>query len=138
MTAPCSQRHADIPTTAWAMLASATAGAGAAGLSDVVYRQLVVDRRDTIEGCGSPTAPQPMPSTPTSPAARSRQAAPTPPRRPARWSSPFLGLLARVEQRQRDHLRRRGLGLGRLLSPGIGRPGGVFAIVSGQGAARGR
>src|SRR5215472_8154012 len=48
-----------------------------------------------------------------------------------------IGLLARVEQRQRDHLRRRGLGLGRLLSPGIGRPGGVFAAVSGQGAAPG-
>jgi hypothetical protein len=63
------------------MLAPVTAGAGAPGLSDVIYRQLVVDRRDTIEECGSPTAPRPTPSASTSPAARSRQAAP--PSRPA-------------------------------------------------------
>jgi len=47
MTAPCSQRHADVPTTAWAMLAPATAGAGCARAVRVVYRQLVVGRRDS-------------------------------------------------------------------------------------------
>ncbi len=50
-------------------------------LSDVVYRQLVLDQRGTIESCGSPTTPPPMRSTSTSPARRSRPAAP--PSRPA-------------------------------------------------------
>jgi transposase len=45
-------------------------------LSDVVYRQLVLDQRGTIESCGSPTPPPPTPSTSTSPARRSRPAAP--------------------------------------------------------------
>jgi transposase len=55
-------------------------------LSDLVYRQLVADRRGTIESCGSPTTPPPTQSTSTSPAARSRQAAP--PSRPARRPRP--------------------------------------------------
>jgi transposase len=50
-------------------------------LSDAVYRQLVLDRRGTIEACGPPTTPRPMRSTSTSPASRSRRAAP--PSRPA-------------------------------------------------------
>lgn len=66
-------------------------------LSDVVYRQLVLDRRGTIEACGSPTTPQPMQSTSTSPASRSRRAAP--PSRPAplltsKGSSPWTGKTA--------------------------------------------
>jgi len=36
-------------------------------LSDVVYRQLVVDNRGRIEGCGSPMTARPTPSTSTSP-----------------------------------------------------------------------
>jgi transposase len=62
-------------------------------LSDVVYRQLLADRRGTISTCGSPTTPQPTRSTSTSPATRSQRAAPPcrPPRRPAspdssRWT----------------------------------------------------
>jgi transposase len=50
-------------------------------LSDLVYRQLAADAHGTIGACGSPTTPQPMPSTSTSPASRSRRAAP--PSRPA-------------------------------------------------------
>jgi transposase len=54
-------------------------------LSDLVYYQLLADRRGTIEACGSPTTPPPTRSTSTSPATRSRRAAPPsrPPRRPA-------------------------------------------------------
>ena len=50
-------------------------------LSDVAYRQLVADAQGRIGACGSPTTPQPTPSTSTSPASRSRRAAP--PSRPA-------------------------------------------------------
>jgi transposase len=54
-------------------------------LSDLVYYQLLADRRGTIKACGSPTTPPPTRSTSTSPAARSRRAAPPskPPHRPA-------------------------------------------------------
>jgi transposase len=54
-------------------------------LSDLVYYQLIADRRGTIGTCGSPTTPPPTRSTSTSPAARSHPAAPPsrPPRRPA-------------------------------------------------------
>jgi transposase len=52
-------------------------------LSDLVYYQLLADRRGTIEACGSPTTPPPTRSTSTSPAARSRRAAP-PSKRPPR------------------------------------------------------
>jgi hypothetical protein len=66
-------------------------------LSDVVYRQLVLDRRGRIEACGSPTTPRPMRSTSTSPATRSAQAAP-PSRRatlpPSTGSSPWTGKTA--------------------------------------------
>jgi transposase len=66
-------------------------------LSDAVWRQLVLDRRGRIEGCGSPTTPRPMRSTSTSPASRSRRAAPPP--RPAplpasTGSSPWTGKTA--------------------------------------------
>ena len=47
-------------------------------LSDLVYYQLLADRRGTIGTCGSPTTPPPTRSTSTSPAARSRRAAPPP------------------------------------------------------------
>ena len=50
-------------------------------LSDLVYRQLAADRQGRIESCGSPTTPAATPSTFTSPASRSRRAAP--PSRPA-------------------------------------------------------
>jgi transposase len=50
-------------------------------LSDVAYRQLVADAQGRIGACGSPTTPRPTPSTSTSPASRSRRAAP--PSRPA-------------------------------------------------------
>jgi transposase len=66
-------------------------------LSDLVYRQLLADRRGTIEGCGSSTTPPPTRSTSTSPASRSHQAAPPcrPPRRPApRDSSRWTGKTA--------------------------------------------
>jgi transposase len=54
-------------------------------LCDLVYRQLLADRRGTIEGCGSPTTPPPTRPASTSPASRSHRAAPPcrPPRRPA-------------------------------------------------------
>jgi transposase len=54
-------------------------------LSDLVYYQLAADRRGTIEACGSPTTPPPTRSTSTSPASRSRRAAPRcrPPHQPA-------------------------------------------------------
>jgi transposase len=62
-------------------------------LSDLVYYQLIADRRGTIGACGSPTTPPPTRSTSTSPATRSHRAAPPsrPPRRPApagssRWT----------------------------------------------------
>jgi len=62
-------------------------------LSDLVYYQLLADRRGTIGACGSPTTPPPTRSTSTSPATRSHRAAPPsrPPRRPApagssRWT----------------------------------------------------
>jgi transposase len=45
-------------------------------LSDIVYRQLVLDRRGTIAGCGSPTTAGPTPSTSTSPATSSRLGVP--------------------------------------------------------------
>jgi transposase len=58
-------------------------------LSDLVYHQLLADRRGTIGTCGSPTTPPPMRPTSTSPATRSRQAVPPsrPPRRPAQMGS---------------------------------------------------
>jgi transposase len=54
-------------------------------LSDVVDRQLLAGQRGTISTCGSPTPPQSARSASTSPATRSRRAAPPsrPPRRPA-------------------------------------------------------
>lgn len=52
-------------------------------LSDLVYWQLIADQRSTIEECGSPTTPTPTRSTSTSPASRSRPAAP-PSRPPCR------------------------------------------------------
>ena len=54
-------------------------------LSDLVYYQLLADRQGTIGACGSPTTPLPTRSTSTSPATRSRRAAPPsrPPHRPA-------------------------------------------------------
>jgi transposase len=55
-------------------------------LSDLVYYQLIADRRDTIGTCGSPTTPPPTRSTSTSPATRSRRAAPPP--RPAPRPAP--------------------------------------------------
>jgi len=62
-------------------------------LSDLVYYQLLTDRRGTIGTCGSPTTPPLTRFTSTSPAARSPRAAPPcrPPRRPApagssRWT----------------------------------------------------
>jgi transposase len=62
-------------------------------LSDLACYQLLADRRGTIGTCGSPTTPPPTRSASTSPAARSRPAAPPsrPPRRPApagssRWT----------------------------------------------------
>ena len=58
-------------------------------LSDVIYRQLVLDQRGRIGTCGSPMTPRPTPSTSTSPARRSRPAAPPsrPATRPARKPS---------------------------------------------------
>jgi len=58
-------------------------------LSDLVYYQLIADRRGTIGACGSPTTPPPTRSTSTSPATRSRRAAPPsrPPHRPAQMGS---------------------------------------------------
>jgi hypothetical protein len=50
-------------------------------LSDLAYRQLVIDAQGRIGACGSPTTPPPTRSTSTSPASRSRRAAP--PSRPA-------------------------------------------------------
>jgi transposase len=55
-------------------------------LSDLVYYQLLADRRGTIGTCGSPTTPPPTRSTSTSPATRSRRAAP--PSRPLRRPAP--------------------------------------------------
>jgi len=54
-------------------------------LSDLVYYQLLADRRGTIGACGSPTTPPLTRSTSTSPATRSHRAAPPsrPPHRPA-------------------------------------------------------
>jgi transposase len=45
-------------------------------LSDIVYRQLILDSRGTIAGCGSPTTAKPTPSTSTSPATNSRRGVP--------------------------------------------------------------
>jgi transposase len=61
-------------------------------LSDVVYRQLVLDRRGRIEACGSPTTRPPTPPTSTSPAIGSPAAAPAspPPRRKASGHSSSL------------------------------------------------
>ena len=62
-------------------------------LSDLVYCQLLTERRGTIGTCGSPTTPPLTRSTSTSPVTRSRRAAPPsrPPCRPApagssRWT----------------------------------------------------
>jgi len=62
-------------------------------LSDLVYYQLLADRRGTIGACGSPTTPPPTRPAFTSPVTRSRRAAPPsrPPCRPApagssRWT----------------------------------------------------
>jgi hypothetical protein len=63
-------------------------------LSDVAYRQLVLDQRGTIEACGSPATLPPTPSTSASPASRSPQAAPPSrpaPRPPSTGSSPWTG-----------------------------------------------
>ena len=58
-------------------------------LSDLVYYQLIADRQGTINRCGSPTTPLPTRSTSTSPASRSREAAPPPrpPHHPAQKDS---------------------------------------------------
>lgn len=66
-------------------------------LSDVVYRQLVIDAEAKIATCASPTTPRPTPPTSTSPTASSHRAAraskPTP--RPASGrSSPSTGKTA--------------------------------------------
>ena len=66
-------------------------------LSDLVYHQLLADRHGTIEACGSPTTPAPTRSTSTSPASRSRRAAPPPrpPHRPvSKGSSRWTGKTA--------------------------------------------
>jgi transposase len=66
-------------------------------LSDAVYRQLVLDRRGRIGTCGSPTTPRPMRPASTSPASRSRQAAPPsrpPCLLPSTGSSPWTGKTA--------------------------------------------
>ena len=66
-------------------------------LSDTVYRQLVLDRRGRIGTCGSPTTPRPMRPASTSPASRSRQAAPPsrpPCLLPSTGSSPWTGKTA--------------------------------------------
>jgi transposase len=55
-------------------------------LSDLVYYQLIADRRGTIGACGSPTTPPPTRSTSTSPATRSHRA--VPPSRPAPRPAP--------------------------------------------------
>jgi len=47
-------------------------------LSDLVYYQLIGDRRGTIGPCGSPMTPPPTRPTSISPATRSREAAPPP------------------------------------------------------------
>jgi transposase len=63
-------------------------------LSDVVYRQLVLDQHGRIEACGSPTTQPPTPPTSISPASGSPGAAPAspPPRRTAsRRSSSSTG-----------------------------------------------
>jgi transposase len=44
-------------------------------LSDVIFRQLVADRRATIGACGSPTTVEPTPPTSISPKSRSHRAA---------------------------------------------------------------
>jgi transposase len=75
-------------------------------LSDVVYRQLIADRRDTIEECGSPTTPQPTPSTSTSPAARSRRAHHPPGQHPARRRSIHRARLERRPARRPRNPRR--------------------------------
>lgn len=61
-------------------------------LSDLVYRQMVADRQGTINRCGSPTSRPPTRSTSTSPAKRSRLAAPRsrPASRPAAKGSSHL------------------------------------------------
>jgi transposase len=66
-------------------------------LPDVVCRQLVLDRRGRIEGCGSPTTPRPTRPASTSPASRSPRAAPPSrpaPRPPSTGSSPWTGKTA--------------------------------------------
>ncbi len=45
-------------------------------LSDVIYRQLLIDAQVTINGCASPTIPTPTPPTSTSPTRNSHPAAP--------------------------------------------------------------
>jgi transposase len=55
-------------------------------LSDLACYQLLADRHGTIGTCGSPTTPPPARSTSTSPATRSRRAAP--PSRPAPRPAP--------------------------------------------------
>jgi len=63
-------------------------------LSDVVYRQLVLDQHGRIEACGSPTTQPPTPPTSISPASGSPGAAPaSPPPRPkaSRRSSSSTG-----------------------------------------------
>lgn len=71
-------------------------------LSDLVYYQLLADRRGTIEACGSPTTPPPTRPTSTSPRPRSRRAAP-PSKRPAGHRRVHrAGLERRPPRRHRD------------------------------------
>jgi len=66
-------------------------------LSDLVYYQLLADRRGTIGRCGSPTTRPPTRSTSTSPVTRSRRAAPPPrpaPRPASKGSSRSTGKTA--------------------------------------------
>jgi len=66
-------------------------------LSDLVYYQLLSDRRGTIRTCGSPTTRPPTRSTSTSPVTRSLRAAPPPrpaPRPASKGSSRWIGKTA--------------------------------------------
>ena len=57
-------------------------------LSDLVYYQLIADRRGTINTCGSPTTGSPTPPTCTSPTSRPQPARPRPAPRPRPASTP--------------------------------------------------
>jgi transposase len=57
-------------------------------LSDLVYYQLIADRRGTIKKCGSPTTGRPTPPACTSPTSRHQPARPRPAPRPRPASTP--------------------------------------------------